>query len=453
MEWDMSHLERQFIEILHYNEWSNQAILLAVSGGADSMALLQLMIEAQKHITTLRIGVAHINYNFRGNDSIEDALLVRTFTEKHKIEYFEHSIDGPQLLKDNRGNLQNVARKIRYEYFNKICTSHNFDLIATAHHKEDSVETILINLFKGTGIAGLHGILPHQQNIIRPLLEFTKDLLIRYNNAHHTPWREDVSNQKDHYLRNKIRLNILPALEQELPNIIDNIYQTSLRLQRVEHIYNKSIEQIIPKLIIHQQQEIHIPINKLLQYFEPEQVLYEIVKRYDFSSNQMKDIMLLLDAHTGKYVQNASFKIIKNRSFLIITPICDVDNSLITIDKTQTEIEFGAQLSLQMHLLIEQPNFENANSTDLYIDTKNLQFPLLLRPWKEGDYFYPLGMGMKKKKISKFLIDQKTPIHEKANKWVLMSGDKIIWLVGERPDERFKLKLSTSEILHIKFNK
>lgn len=441
-----------FSDIILENQWHHKSVLIAVSGGVDSMVLLALCKAFQQKHDQFRFEVAHCNYQLRGQESHDDAQLIIDYCTQEHIKYHVKTFDMPQILAAENLNLQDTARTLRYDWFQSLLIAHKLDYIATAHHQEDSVETLLFNLFRGTGIAGLHGILMSKNNIIRPLLYATKPQLIDYATSHNIPWREDKSNQKSNYSRNKIRLEILPFIEQSFPNATQKIFETSQHLLNVEAIYNDYINQKVKQLIEPRGKEFYISVLKLQKTAYLDTTVYELFKSFGFTHKQVPDILQLLDAISGQQVINEQFKIIKNRNFLIVTPVIHLTSEFITIDAPEVEdISFEAgRLIFQKGTIL--PNFETINNQTIYIATNKLKYPLILRKWKIGDYFYPIGMNMKKKKVSKLLVDLKIPIHKKEEIWILESDQKIIWVVGHRMDERFKLKSDQTEYLQVTFS-
>jgi tRNA(Ile)-lysidine synthase len=414
------------------NGWEHLRIVAAVSGGADSMALCLALLHLQ-----IPFVIAHCNFHLRGDESNGDEAHVTQWAKDNNILCYVKHFDIQTMLEEQGGNLQELCRDVRYEWFETLRKELKYDRIAIAHHKEDSVETVLMNLMKGTGIAGLHGILPEQGKIIRPLLPLSKKDLIEILNANDTTWREDSSNKKDVYLRNKIRHHLLPLMEEILPQAIDGIYQTSNKIQDIEAITQPIFEKKIQKLLEHRGKDIYISILKLRNTEGYKTILFEALKPFHITAQQMNDVLQLLDAHTAKQVITSTHKIIKNRAFLIITEIQASQTDLIVIENAvaQTiDFEDGVlEITFNSNTKTEDSNHFNVNAS-------KLTWPILLRKVKEGDYFYPKGMQMKKKKVSKLLKDEKIPIHEKSKIWVLESDKQIIGVLGMRMDERFVCK-------------
>lgn len=451
-------LFESFTANLEQQEWRYAKVILAVSGGSDSMCMAQLFANAKHYFTKSPYGlagfdfvIAHCNFQLRGADSEQDAALVKEWATVNEVPYYQNTFDTAGIVAAE-GNVQLVARRLRYEWFEALRKELNFDYIATAHHQQDSVETLLMNFFKGTGIEGLHGILPEKGRIIRPLLTFNKTALAAYANQENISWREDVSNQKTDYLRNKVRLELLPAIESIFPNAVNAIYQNSLRFGEIEQLYKQSIQGYRKKLVEQRGKDLYIPLRKLVHCQPLATIVYELLKPFGLGPNQLHDALQLIDSDSGRYINFEQYRLLKDRNFFIITPIEAGYSENILIEDQSAHIE-REQFTLKSKWVDEMPKPAQIAASEAYIDAKSLSFPLLLRPWRMGDYLYPIGMGMKKKKVKKLLIDLKIPQHEKEQVWVVESNKKIVWVCGIRSDERFKVGPATKDILHLHFQK
>jgi len=423
--------------------WQHKKILVAVSGGADSMTLAALLQRMGAEIA-----IAHCNFNLRGAESDADEAFVRSWSQVAGIPVHVQKFDTPGLLKAQGGNLQELARDLRYAWFETLRQELGFDLVATAHHRQDSVETLLINFFRGTGIAGLHGILPQQGKVIRPLLAFTKEELEQYAREHEIPWREDSSNYKDDYTRNAIRQHLLPVVLGIFPQAIEQLAGNTQRFREAGLLYDEAIGRYRKKLMEQRRQDWYLPVLKLRQVQALATVLWELVKPFGFNAAQLPDILHLLDAETGRYVAAPDYRIIRNRNFLIITARHTEESTHILIEEGESGVAApGFILSLKRHVFGGEPDMAHIRKLEpeaLCVDAGKLHYPLVLRPWKTGDYFYPLGKLRKKKKVSRYLIEQKVPLHEKEQVWVLESNKKIVWVVGRRADDRFRVTAQTA---------
>jgi tRNA(Ile)-lysidine synthase len=442
---------KRLLNILEHRQWHSKKIIVAVSGGADSMVLASLLLELG-----MTIAIAHCNFGLRQEESDGDEALVKAWADSRKIPLYVRRFDTRKQLEEHGGNLQETARELRYEWFEELRKETGFDLVATAHHSQDSVETMLINFFKGTGIAGMHGILPQQGSIIRPLLAFTKEELVQYAKTNNIPWREDSSNLKDDYTRNAIRHQLLPVIEKIFPGSLGNLAGNTIRFAETEQLYSQAIEGYRKKLLLQRNKDWYIPLLRLRHVVPLATVLWELVRPFGFSPAQAKEVLHLLDAETGKYIASRDYRIIRNRNFLIITPQQAIQSTHILIEEGEGGVAapgFSLNARSIAYTPAEMDRIKNLGKHEICVDAKQLKFPLVLRPWKTGDYFYPLGMNRKKKKVSRFLIEQKTPLHEKENVWVLESNQKIVWVVGMRPDERFKVGGATEKCVYFSVKK
>jgi tRNA(Ile)-lysidine synthase len=443
-------IQSAFLSYYQQQGWLGHKILVAISGGLDSMVLAALLKEAKVDFI-----LAHCNFHLRGAESDGDEQLVQAWAVQNHIPLLVHHFDTKAMLEQSGGNLQALARNLRYQWFQEVKATHQCKWIATAHHQQDSVETLLINLCKGTGIAGLHGILPQQNDIIRPLLPFNKATLKEYALTQNLPWREDSSNLKDDYARNAMRHHVIPQLEAIFPQAVQQLYANTERWQEVEMLYEQRITQYKKRLLEQRGKDVYIPILKLKQVQPLRTILWELIKPFGFHAAQIEPIVDLLNSESGKYIASGTHRIIRNRNMLIITTVQAEKSQHILIeqDKRNTVYKNGS-------LKFEFKDFKTSDwewikkmqSNQVVLNADLLQFPLILRPAQLGDYFYPLGMGMKKKKVSKFLTHQKVPLHEKEQVWVLESARKIVWVIGHRIDERFKLKLNSTFYAHFSVN-
>jgi tRNA(Ile)-lysidine synthase len=312
------------------------------------------------------------------------------------------------------------------------------------------METMLMNFFKGTGIAGLHGILPVQGKIFRPLLFARKEELVQYAIDKNLPFVEDSSNTSDKYTRNFFRHQLFPLLKEVYPNVEDNLLANITRFLEVEELYKQSVVQHKKKLLELKGNEVHIPVLKLQKSPPVSTILYEILKDYGFTSSQTPEAVGLLESETGKYISSSSHRFIKNRNWLIISPKQTTEADNILIEAHDKKITFsGGELEIN---LINSSVFQIPSTSNIAaVDYNEITFPLLLRKWKQGDYFYPLGMK-KKKKLSKFFVDQKLSKTGKEKVWVVEANKKIVWIVGLRIDDRFKIQPLTKQVLRITFS-
>lgn len=418
---------------------------MAVSGGVDSIVLAHLCLTSQ-----LPFAIAHCNFNLRGDESLRDKEFVENLAGNLQIPFYVKDFDTKAYMINTGKSVQVSARELRYEWFDEVAEKENYRFIATGHHAADNAETVLMHLFRGSGIKGLRGMLPVQGNIIRPLLAAPKEWIEIYAKEHQLNWVEDSSNSTDKYTRNYIRHHALPAIKQAIPNSDAGFRKSINLLAEAEILYNEAIASHKKKLVETIGNEIHIPVLKLAKLPAAKTILYEIISSYGFSASQLDDAFDLLKAESGKYVASASHRIIRNRAWLIIAPQQSVEATNILIDASNQPITFREGI-LELKTISAKEVQLTDDTNTAFLDATDISFPLLLRPWKTGDYFYPLGMR-KKKKLSRFFTDRKLSKTDKEKIWVIEGEKKIIWVIGQRIDDRFKIESKTAEVLVIHFS-
>jgi tRNA(Ile)-lysidine synthase len=431
----------QFIKEKHLCQKGDK-LLLALSGGSDSMVMCDLFIR-----NGFNIGLAHCNFQLRAGDADRDENFVKQYAEKKNVPFFSIRFDTEGFSQKNKISIQQAARELRYNWFEQIRQQHQYTFIATAHHLNDNIETLLLNFFKGTGIHGLHGIPVKQGKIIRPLLFLSKKEILGYADLHKIDFVEDISNLSEKYTRNYLRHQVIPALEKPFPNLIHQLAQKIARFKGAEQLYEQAIDLHKKKLVEERGEEIFIPVLKLKKSSPLSTIAYEVFKPYGFSFEQSQQIIQLLDSESGKVVRSKTHQLLRDRKWLIVSPlkIKNPTHTLIEEGTHQVEV-YDLKLNLKKkpgeNYII--PKDENIAS----LDASKIGYPLILRKWKQGDYFYPLGMR-KKKKLSRFFIDKKLSLNEKEKVWVLESNQRIIWVIGLRIDDRFKITNATKEVLQV----
>ena len=440
----MDNLQQRFIAHWKARNFakSGDTVLLALSGGIDSMALAHLLLAAD-----ISFAVAHCNFSLRGKDSDDDEAFVADWCRAHQIVFHTTRFDTAEIARQTGKSIQLAARDLRYEWFEKIRSEHSYVAILTAHHSDDIAETMLINLCRGTGIAGLHGIPERNGKIIRPLLFASRKDIVAYASSENIAWREDASNAHTNYLRNSIRLGILPELERLFPGVSSRIAGTADILSDTEIIYREALQRKLDKLVMQRGTDSYIPI-RLLQKQKPLNLLvYELLTPYGFSPEQIPQVLRLLDSESGKGIASETHRIIRHRDFLVLTNKKAVKSGLIEIASVPASVSTAIG---DFYFSYEpRPAAFPQDERVGYFSVKEMRFPLFLRTRKEGDYFYPLGMGMKKKKIKKLLNDLKIPIHLKERILVLESDKRIAWIAGRRMDERFRVGERDEQVLKI----
>lgn len=433
----------------------DSTLLLAISGGIDSLVLAHLVARSG-----FKFELAHMNFQLRGAESERDELFVRKFAQQLEVKLHVQRADTALFAAEHKLSIQEAARELRYQWFAALRAevlsqtaqenkSHPGCWILTAHQADDNIETLLLHLFRGTGLEGLSGIQPvrKKEALIRPLLPFYKNDLRVYAGEQGLSYVEDSSNATDHYTRNKLRQQVMPVLQALFPEVAKQLTGNIERFREGLQIYRSAVKQQIDRITIQQGEERHIPIHSWKQLHPLPTFTWEIIHPVGFHAAQIPEIIKLLDAETGKFCQSETHRIIRNRKHLVIAPLSAQHPGLITIAQHDQQILFSGGT-------LEQSNI-NYNGipmdtpvNEIYISTADINYPLLLRKWQQGDYFYPLGLN-KKKKISKLLIDLKLSITEKEKVFVLTTQDKIIWVVGIRLDHRFRLQATAGEALHL----
>jgi len=415
-------------------------LLLAVSGGIDSVVLTDLAYHAGIDFT-----IAHCNFHLRDEESNRDEQFVQQLGERYNKQVSVQNFDTLAFADEHKLSVQEAARQLRYNWFALLLQEDTaLKAVATAHHADDTIETLLMHFFRGTGISGLHGIPSKQGNIIRPLLFASRDNIIAYAEANKLAWVEDSSNASDKYTRNFFRHQVIPLVQEAYPQVQENLLQNIRRFSEAELLYNEAVNARKKILLFNKGNEVQIPVLKLKQQTPLATVVWEIIKAYDFTAAQVNEVIKLLDApNNGSYIASATHRIIRNRQWLIIVDHSHADAITIPVEKDDTHIAFDQkQLSIQQ--LTTLPDIP-ASSDVAALDASQLTYPLLLRKWKQGDYFYPLGMK-KKKKLSRFFIDNKLSPTAKEKVWVLESNKRIAWVIGYRIDDRFKITPATKNI-------
>ncbi|MDR3713623.1 MAG: tRNA lysidine(34) synthetase TilS [Puia sp.] len=499
---------------------SRDRLLLAVSGGLDSVVLCELCA-----LSGMDFVIAHCNFRLRGAESERDEEFVRRLSEKYDKPLMVGAFDTLAYAAQKKVSVQVAARELRYEWFRqliqasadrrpggttvaadpspvypdlKVSLSASMDRlstvsplatdysllaphsspltkIVTAHHLDDNIETLLMNFFKGTGIAGLRGILPAQGNLVRPLLFAGKEELRQFATDRGLEWVEDSSNESDKYTRNYFRHQVIPLVERVYPGALHNLADNLDRFRGVEWFYREAIARYKSKLLETRGQEVYIPVLKLKKLLNGSQappmhappealrsLVYEIIRDFGFLPQQSDELIRLLDSGTGRYIESATHRILKNRNWLILSVHPSASAAYILIESTDKAVHYGDGVlhfeRLQGPGVLSgggagdsavPPERSFPVSKDIAcLDAAMLRFPLLLRKWKPGDYFYPLGMR-KKKKLARFFIDSKLSGADKEKTWVLEMDKKIIWVVGLRIDDRFKVAPSSKDIWKI----
>ncbi len=431
----------------HFNISKRDKILLAVSGGADSVVMLDLFAREQYNC-----GIAHCNFHLRGEDSNQDEQFVNRLADKYNFEWHSIEFNTKEYAAKHGISIEMAARNLRYSWFENIRQSFDYKYIAVAHHKDDIIETFFINLIRGTGIRGLSGIKWQNGNIIRPLLFACREDIINYTKSNKLNYREDKTNKDTAIIRNKLRHDILPLLKEINPAADNNILKTINNLYSSELIVNQKINEFTNQAQNTVNQNISIDISKI-KTLDPNQVLlYELLRKYQFNSSQVQDIYNALNGESGRVFVSKTHRLVKNRNQLIISKLKDSEFSISISENCRSiKLPNSQILSIATQKIPDNYKIPTQDHT-VALDLDTINFPLKIRNWRNGDYFYPLGMKQRKK-LSDFFVDQKYSILDKQNALLLLSGNKIVWIIGKRIDNRFKITEKTKNILELKIER
>jgi tRNA(Ile)-lysidine synthase len=457
----MSLLQR-FKDFIRQQDLFHQKdkLILAVSGGVDSVVLCELCKQAGYDFT-----IAHCNFQLRGKESERDEEFVRELGKKYKVEVLMETFETEKYAEENKKGIQEAARDLRYEWFFSLVGNRQYAMgkekqemenathhsrftihILTAHHADDNIETVMMNFFRGTGLHGLEGIPLAHQYIRRPLLPFWKEELIQFAKENKLEFVEDSSNQSVKYTRNLFRNEVIPLISKVYPQVKTNLQDNINRFSEIQKLYQISVKEIKKKLCKVKNDEVHIPVKQLMSYHN-RALIFEIISDHRFTEKQVDEVIKLAEAETGKFIQSPSgpHRIIKFRNWFIISNDQSVDAEIIIIEEGTEEVKIeNGKLKME---IIANCQLPTANSVAC-LDADEITFPLIFRKWKQGDYFYPLGMK-KKKKLARFFIDQKLSKTEREKTWVIEMNKKIVWVLGMRIDDRFRITEKTKKILKI----
>ena len=419
----------------------DKKLLLATSGGIDSMVMLHLFQQLES-----QIAIAHCNFQLRGVESFEDQKFIQDYADANAVPVYITQFDTTAFAEDYKLSTQVAARELRYNWFYELLETEEYDYILTAHHADDNLETFLINLSRGTGLDGLTGIPEQNENVVRPLLAFSQQEIEEYAKLNNIQWREDSSNASDKYVRNKIRHHLVPLLKELNPNFISSFQKTQNYLQEAKDMVDDAAIMVYQQVATQEDENISFDLNKLKKLPNYKSYLYQWLNEFGFTA--WNDIYDLVESQSGKYVLSSEYRLLKDRETLILSPVdFSVEKQEYFIDANQTVV--NVPLNITFSPVADRTIVSNKT---IFVDSNKLQYPLLLRRWNEGDQFQPFGMDGKSKKISKFFKDEKLSLLEKENTWLLCSNNRIVWIVGHRQDERFKIENTTKDILKIQLD-
>ena len=410
---------KEFFSICDKLNFSNKKLLVAVSGGVDSMVLCYLLKKLN-----LDFSIAHVNYNLRGNDSYLDEKLISEYSNKNQIDLFLKNVD----LSDENNSIQNKAREIRFSFFNEILSKYNFDFILTAHHLDDNIETIFLNISRGKKISVFSGMNVVNDNIVKPLLFIEKKDILNYAKQNNVLWREDKSNVQNKYFRNYIRNILIPSFRKINNNYKSNFIDLFFKAQNIKFLKNLYFKNELSKVFT-VKNDVMVTQKSFWKNFKVNDIEFEYYRNFNFFN--VIEIFNLIRSDSGKFIESSTHIILSNRKELIIKEISKINNK-----QTSYKIDIGMNNKPIRINISKIPKPLKQRENKIYI-SKKVDFPLKIRKWKNGDFFYPIGMSGKKK-VSKFFKDQKMSIFDKKNQWLLTSNnDDIIWIVGKRVDRRY----------------
>ena len=417
----------------------NHSLLAAVSGGADSVVMLHLLAQCR-----LKVAVAHCNFQLRGADADGDEKFVRQIAAHYKMPFFSIRFDTQAYAEQHHLSVEMAARELRYNWFAELAAEHHFDRILTAHHLNDNIETLLLNLTRGTGINGLCGIAAINNNIARPLLFATREQIEEYTQLKNLTFRTDCTNLTDDYQRNIVRHQIVPVLKQINPSFEERMSKNFKHIRQAADIYNWYVDKAKSEVLKTNDNGCMIDTEKLINQPFAEAILFESIKSYGFNSTQVEAILKNIGQKSGCTFDSGSHKLLVDRSQIIVKSAEQTEFEPIVINSPHNIDSIGLKMnvvSFDGFVLDKRPNVA-------CLDLDKLQFPLIIRRWRHGDFFYPLGMT-KTQKLSDFLINNKVNVFDKERVMVLTSNERIVWVIGHRPDNRFKISNDTQHVLVI----
>ena len=432
---------KRFTEFIEQNNLFNSGnkILAAVSGGMDSVAMVHLLKAAG-----FNFGIAHCNFRLRGDESNGDQQFCKNLADKLSVPFYTIDFDTLNYAASQKVSTQMAARILRYQWFDEVRQHSGYTVIALAHHQNDTIETILLNLTRGTGIAGLHGILPKNNLLVRPMLFLSRDEISSIVAENGIAWVEDSSNASAKYARNKIRLEVIPKLKELNPNLEQTFENNLQRFRELEELLQQRLTELKKTIFYQKQDEVHLALFEIKQLRPQKLLLFNLLQDYGFNETVIDDLISALGKHSGRTFESTGYRLLLDRDKLILTPQNTLKNSPLLIGKEDSGVNYGSYKLNMLH--DDSPLIVKNNPMAVSIDSDLLIYPLTLRHWQQGDYFYPIGMKARKK-LSDFFIGQKVPLHQKSDIPILVNGnDEIIWICGYRPDNRYKVTDNTKKV-------
>jgi tRNA(Ile)-lysidine synthase len=420
---------------------NSDKVIVGLSGGADSVVLFHVLYRLGYNCLA-----AHCNFHLRGEESDRDEQFAAGFAASFNLPFFKQDFDTRNVAKERGVSIEMAARDLRYQWFAELREKHQADAIAVAHHRDDSIETLLLNLIRGTGIKGLTGIQPRTGNIVRPLLCVSKQEILQYAETENLPFIIDSTNEQAEWTRNKIRLQVIPLLETINPSVRESIIQTMDNLNETLKVYETEIGNAIRAVYDRDKGSISIPLLKTFP--SPESVLFELLKSYGFGKDVIREIYCAMDSQPGKTFYASGYCVVKDRDAFLLTPFLQQDKKEYLIQPDETKREHPLRMEISTQINDARAGIDK-HTHIASLDLDKLEFPLTLRKWKAGDRFVPLGMKSFQK-LSDFFTNRKFSKIQKDETWILTSGKNVVWVVNHRIDERFKVSNSTKKRYIIK---
>ena len=415
-------------------------VIVGVSGGTDSVFLLHALISLGYNCL-----LAHCNFHLRGVESDRDEQFVRELAKTNKLQSYFIDFDTSKFAAKKGISIEMAARELRYNWFEQLMDENEAQAIAVAHQADDNIETLLMNLVRGTGIKGLTGMQPRNNDVVRPLLCLTREEIEQYLIKHDLEHVEDSTNSESEYQRNKFRNEVLPLLEEINPSVRQTLYNTQKNLNGNYEIYQQAVQRIENEITEFESGTFKINIQKLKKQIQVPTILFELLQSYGFGSAEVNQIVEQLDGESGKTFYSFGYRLVRDREYLLVEKREPVSNHIYFIEKNISQITEPIELVIRKKTV--QSGFQISKSQiRVQVDASKLKFPLELRHWTEGDSFYPFGM-QNRKKVSDYFIDNKFSLPEKEKTWLLVSDNEIIWIIGSRLDNRFRISETTTEIV------
>ena len=417
-------------------------VLVGVSGGADSIALLTVLVELGYSCI-----VGHCNFHLRGEESMRDECFTETYARKLGLPFVKVDFNTRDYAAEHHLSVEMAARELRYAWFEEMRCVHDAQAIAVAHHRDDNVETVLMNLIRGSGIRGMSGIRPKNGFVIRPLLSVARQEILQWLAERQLEYVTDSTNLSAAYTRNFIRLRVLPLLETINPSVRTAINRTAEHLAETESLFAYVMADARKRVF---EAENRLSIKALMQYPSPKTVLFELLKAFHFTPSSVDEIFLSLNKESGKLFFSSSHRLVKDRDCLLLSPLAAAGEKEVYF-LTGEEGCWSGPIDLTFSRIVRTEELHIQKDKDIaYFDLDKLKFPLVLRHWQQGDWFVPFGM-QGRKKLSDYFSDKKFSRLEKERVWLLCSGDEVIWIVGERSDNRFRVECATKRCLVVNF--